>query len=826
MFMENVVPVALQRLRATDIIRMAGLATASQGQEYYRAGAVQQTQRQGGRIAGVVYVPQTMGNGATHIAQTAMRHVSLYPGTEGDAEACPVEIDVDSSTKWSSHCACGHTTIHISMSNGTESISQSQPLCVHAAALLYQWLARPMSFSTDAAPLNITHVQFVQEESEQREQGRERARTTMNFLSQHAFTATNASITHRGPIPLSSVEDILAQLGLSELRGLAREYDITTNGLTKQELAEAVLHELHQPDVVRRVAASLEKPQRQLLAALSLAGGTMMDEDLRGLFDRFKLGQPNQLQATLSALQNKGLLFRTSVNSSPQQRIGLSGVLLDVGWHMPEEVRSALHVTAPITRYSIEEHEDEIHALQHADSELLLTTLLLVARCIEENHLSDDDVKADTSSTSSSAPRPSGTPTGDGSIALPHPTDVPSQVVLKTLHNSIPRPIPALDFALRLLRLADILYKEPKELQSELHIMPDIAQLLLGPQRFEVLRDLFSLWLTQAPYDELYELQMQGLRVRVRGTSQNHPLLRSGELEAENNEARQSLIALLAQTPVGQWIHVNAFARFLYRIDPLFLQKRQRIFSTPHWWIEQEAERPLHPAQLTDWLKAELHYFTNLLRGPLHWWGICDLALAHDGQVLAFRLTPLARWLLHGTMPQELENEDTVTTSAHSLKIVDTQTVYARCAPVNWSSIEILERFTEIAGVRNGQLRYLVTPQALANAMSHGYRPEPLLRLLADVVQNTHSELLTQLERWLRNYGRTRLYTGVTLVETADTVVMRELSATTSLDEQIVQVIHPTLSLVDKGGAEQVIEELKRRGQTPLLHAEDIHGTH
>ena len=826
--MENGLPVALQRLRATDIIRMAGLATASQGQEYYRAGVVQHTQRQGGRIAGVVYVSQIPGN---RVRVAALGSAPSSTDTVEEVRRYSVEVDVASPTGWSSNCACGHNSLQVSISNGTDSVAQSQPVCEHAAALLYQWLARPMSFSTDAAPLTIAPIQSQQGEREQREQGRERA-TAMNFLSRHTPHTShtphtpNTPITQRGPVPLNNVGDMLTQIGLSELRSIAREYNITTNGLNRQELADAILHELQQPEAVRHVAATLEKPQRQLLAALSLAGGTMMDEDLRGLFDRFKLGQPNQLQASLLALQNKGLLFRTSVNSSPQQRIGLSGVLLDVGWHVPEEVRSALHVSAPVTRYSIEEHEDDIESIHNADSERMLSTLLLVARCIEEHHLSDDDIKDELNVRASSpVTRTVGTPTGDGSIALTTPVDTPSQAVLDMLSSSIPEALPTLSFALRILRLADILYKE--NVQTPLRVLPETAQLLLGPHRFEVLRDLFSLWLTQASYTELYELQTQhGLRLRVRATSQNQPLLRPGELDAENSEARQSLVALLAQTPVGQWIYTNAFARFLYRIDPLFLQKRQRIFSSPHWWIEQEAERPLHPAQLTDWLKAEYHYFTNLLRGPLHWWGLCDIALAHNGDILAFRLTPTAHLLFHDIMLQEQEDEYVATMPARSLQIVDTQTIYAHCSPTNWPHIETLERFTEIAGVRDGQLRYLVTPKALANAMSHGYRPEPLVSLLKTNIQNTHPELLAQLERWIRNYGRTRIYTGVTLLETADTVVMRELSATTSLDTQVVQTIHPTLALLDSVGAEQVIEELKRRGQTPLLHAEDIHGTH
>lgn len=821
MFMENIVSSALQRLRASDIIRMAGLAVASLGQEYYRAGVVQQAQRQGARIAGVVSVPSGTGNGT---ARSTSSRAATATIVNEQVQSYSVEVEIQSSTSWSSRCSCGQDAIPVLISNGTNTIAQAQLLCVHAATLLYQWIARPMSFSSEAAPLTIASPQGVQEESGQREQTRERATRTMNSLSQRAHTP----IAQRGPTPLNNLTDILTQAGLSELRNMAREYDITTNGLSKQQLVEAILQELHRPEVVRRVASTLEKPQRQLLAALSLAGGTMMDEDLRGLFERFKLGQPSQLQGVLLALQNKGLLFRTSMNSSPQQRIGLSGVLLDIGWYVPEEVRSALHVMTPITHYDLEEHAHEIKARENADPEFLLTTLLLVARCIEEHQLSNDDVYEELGSRTTSSPsRVVGTPTGDGSIPLPAPLDQPLQAVLKTLDAAIPRPIALLRFALHLLLHADMLYKDTS--LPYLHAIPDIARLLLGPNRFEVLRDLFLLWLTHPSYEELYGLHAHGLRLRVRATSQNQPLLRSGELEAENSEARQSLLALLAQTPIGPWIQVNAFARFLYRIDPLFLQKRQRLFSSPHWWIEQEPEHPLHPVQLTDWLKAEFRYFTDLLRGPLSWWGICDLIVGDDDQILAFHLTPIARWLLHGDMDalQEQEPMDTPILPTPSLEVIDMQTLSAACSSTNWTSIETLERFTEIAGVREGRLRYLVTPKTLAGAMSRGNDPELLLTLLASLTpqQDIHTQLLGQLQRRIANYGRTRIYTGTTLLEAADIAVMRELSATTSLGTQLIQSIHPTLSLLDKGGAEQVIDELKRRGQTPLLHNEDIHGT-
>jgi hypothetical protein len=826
MIMEHVVPIALQHLRATDIIRMAGLAAASRGQEYARAGAVQQTQRQGGRIAGVVSLPQEQGS------------------------VCPVEVEVYSSNEWASQCACEQQSLSGFPLNGrdTETAAPSQLLCSHAAALLYQWLTRPMSFSTEATPLAIAPKEDENQKSYARDQERwERGTTAVNTLPSRTHAPL---VVQRGPVPLSSLTDILTQLGLSELRGIAREYDISSNGMGKQQLAEAILSQLQQPEAVRHIAAQLEKPQRQLLAALALAGGSLMDEDLRGLFDRFRLGQQSQLQGILLALQGKGLLFRTSMNSSPQQRSGLNSVLLDVGWYVPLEVRNALRIQTPVTRYNLEEHANEVHTVQEGDVDSLLTTLLLVARTIEQHGLSSDDVQEERNmrTTSSHAPRSVGTPTGDSSIALPPPADQPTQAILALLQDAIPRPLPLLRFAWRLLRLSDMVYKERS--QTSLHVLPHITQLLLSPSRFEVMRDLFSLWYTQSSYEELYTLRTHGLRLRIRASSLNQPLLRPGELDAENSEARQALLALLAQAPVEQWISANAFARLLYRIDPLFLQKRQRLFASPHWWIEQEAERPLHPTQLADWLKAELHYFTGLLHGPLHWWGLCDLALADDGHMLAFRLTPLAHWLLHGDTgdapggnalgqgPGDTNEQagQQLDVSAHfsqrtQLTMVDAYTLSIACSPSNWSSIETLERFTEVAGVRDGRLCYRVTQKALANAISKGYSSEPLLAQLRAVepelaTQDGLMTLYTHVAQWIANYGRTRIYTSVTLLETADPVVMRELSATTSLDAQVVQTIQPTLSILNKTGAEQVTDELKRRGHMPLLHTEDMHGTH
>jgi hypothetical protein len=186
-------------------------------------------------------------------------------------------------------------------------------------------------------------------------------------------------------------------------------------------------------------------------------------------------------------------------------------------------------------------------------------------------------------------------------------------------------------------------------------------------------------------------------------------------------------------------------------------------------------------------------------------------------------------------------------------------------SPVEWPLIELLEDFAEVAGVQAGRLCYRLTAASLAEALSRGLNPTHLLQLLhqqADarelidapqaplgdtcppglakvgflgkgtagdhkgppIPSTPRSPLLTELECRIKNYGRVRLYTDVTLLEVADTLVIRELSAITPLEEQVVRTIHPTLLILKKQGAERIVQDLKRRGQVPLLHEEEDYG--
>jgi hypothetical protein len=820
--MDDVVPGVLQRLRAADIIHMAGLAAASLGQEYCRIGAVHETMRRGAQLLGVV----DTSHAVAEIAESSTNSALVTEHVLSEAHRYVVDVELLSSTGCLMHCTC-------------RPIGGSA-ICQHAAALLYQWLATPSAFGSSAPQDSHMPSPLVEKEDKVTPAVAEPQTALKSARTSNKSGATGYVAMLRGPTPSAPLLDILTQMGIGELRGLAREYDVTPTGQSKQQLAEAILDVLQQPDVVRKVASGLEKPQRQLLATLTLAGGSITDDDLRSLFERFGLGSPEKLQQMLLTLQSKGLLFRTNLHSSPQQRIGLSGSLFDIGWSVPAEVRASLRVPIPVTPFHLageDGAEGERPTILHVEPYHLLSDLLLVARALDGFRLDTRTEKDEHKSISRSSYPPyvptarvQRSPTQEDTANVTPLDELLSPALLATLQASVTRTPALLRYAVRLLRLADILHKDDSD-SSYLRSLPNAARLLLGPTRAEVARDLFELWLTQPGYEELFELQEENLRLRCRTTPLNHPILRPGELEAENSEARQMLVALIAQAPLDQWISFSAFARFIYRLIPTFLQKRQRLFPAPHWWLEAEEGRPLQPTQMYDWMRAEGHYLARLLRGPLHWWGISDLALGNEGQLLAFRLTPLAALLLNGIEPDEplTEREDEDIYSL--LDVSEEGEIVISCAPAAWSLIELVEQFTEQVGVRDNRLCYRLVPQSLTVALSRGQDPTALLRLLEHVAERQAqresplTRLMGQLERWTTSYGQIRLYTGVSLLEVADVLVMRELNATTSVEEQIVQTLSPTRLLLNKQSIERIIEELKRRGQTPLLHEEDEYGT-
>src|SRR5215471_9762134 len=105
--MYDVVPGALQRLRESDIVSMAGLTVASLGQEYCRTGAVRATKRQGARLSGIVEVP---GTTPTQAASTANHAVETQQASKSHPGLYGVEVELHDRVTCSVTCSCNQST--------------------------------------------------------------------------------------------------------------------------------------------------------------------------------------------------------------------------------------------------------------------------------------------------------------------------------------------------------------------------------------------------------------------------------------------------------------------------------------------------------------------------------------------------------------------------------------------------------------------------------------------------------------------------------------------------------------------------------------------
>lgn len=813
--MEHVVPGALRRLRATDIISMAGLAAATRGQEYARLDAVQATRRDEGRLSGIVEIA------ASSASEPSPEEEDAFSFPEPDAGSHYVTVELQGAMQWQSSCTCE---------------APSTALCEHAAALLYEWLAHPGLFRTLAA-------QAAMENRPQKERLHDLVNDAAAVQLPTSKTPREKPSSRTGGafrpilppqhtlVQVGGMQDILPQLGISELRSIARAYAVTAGNMNKPQLIAALLEQVARPEAVKKVAASLEKPLRQFLAAITLYGSAIPDEELRALYDRFALGQPAHYQQALASLQSEGLLFRTSLNSVSLARGAQGSGQLEIGWFVPLEVRAALKVTVPMTPYTLPagaqegSERDDQPRIRSMEPLRLLSELLLLVRLLDGTSLDEESSWLDFSDTLL-AEFTGTVRASDGSFLLQSTSDQPPESLIARLRERLPRSRTFLRFALRLLRGGNMLRRADDD-RNRLHIADSLAEKLLGEAQVQEAQELFMLWLKHSSIDELLGLREDGVDLRCRANTLRQPVLRMGELEIENSEARQLLVSLLAQVTPGQWMHFGAFARFVYRLNPLFLQRRQRYFASPHWWLEDNPDKPLKPSQFKDWQRAEHHYLAQLIQGPLYWWGICDIVSAPDGALLAFRLTPLASWLLQGNgVPGELERGRRRRLT-RLLVVVDAQEVLVPAHPAAWNLIKVLERFAQATGIQRSYLRYRFTPQALSKALRAGEDTKALFKILRLLAQrqpelaDALTQVIARLERLQKSYGQVRFYTHVPLLEVADQVVMRELEATTSLNEVVARPLSETMALLHEGGATRLSDELKRRGSAPLVHEKD-----
>ncbi|MBC8075041.1 MAG: hypothetical protein H7Y32_03115, partial [Chloroflexales bacterium] len=74
---------------------------------------------------------------------------------------------------------------------------------------------------------------------------------------------------------------------------------------------------------------------------------------------------------------------------------------------------------------------------------------------------------------------------------------------------------------------------------------------------------------------------------------------------------------------------------------------------------------------------------------------------------------------------------------------------------------------------------------------------------------------LDTLDSWANGFGQSQLYTGLSLLELSDELLLPELLRATGLSAALLDQLTPTLLLIDPARADALWAELVAKGYTP-----------
>jgi hypothetical protein len=226
-----------------------------------------------------------------------------------------------------------------------------------------------------------------------------------------------------------------------------------------------------------------------------------------------------------------------------------------------------------------------------------------------------------------------------------------------------------------------------------------------------------------------------------------------------------------------------------------------------------------------DWMQAEAEYIQNWLAGPLHWWGVLDLATTATGRPVAVRLSEIGAHIL--AQNRAGDNLFAVSASAEEWgpALVVTQEGRLAVAPLAAGARlhDALASWTRPVSVAGGRVIYSYDAGSAADAFDRGVDPEHLLTLLRQDASVAGKRALAateaQLNAWRATYGASSITTGWMLLEARDEA---------TLDEALLHVLQlqgdnadfrrlsPTAALVTPRLLSVLEADLRKRGFAAL----------
>ncbi|MDA1329626.1 MAG: helicase-associated domain-containing protein [Chloroflexi bacterium] len=307
----------------------------------------------------------------------------------------------------------------------------------------------------------------------------------------------------------------------------------------------------------------------------------------------------------------------------------------------------------------------------------------------------------------------------------------------------------------------------------------------LAAERGTALALLATAWLESEDFNELRLLP--GLAAE--GDWRNQPV-----------QARHKVIGFLQSALRGEWWSLPALIADV--------KARQADFQRPagdydSWYLKDKVSGNFLRG-FAHWDQIDGALIGYLVRGPLHWLGIVDLAGPKGEEALAFRFSAWAEALLYGSAPKGLAKED-------APLVVDSQGQIQVPRLTSRAVRYQVARFCEWEAPKRGMYVYRVRAASLERSREQGLEVRQLLGLL-----KAHSEaalppnLLQALQRWEKQGTQAKM--GPMLVlRLSSAAIMKALRASRAA-RYLGEPLGPTTIQVKDGASRHVLQALTELG--------------
>jgi len=234
----------------------------------------------------------------------------------------------------------------------------------------------------------------------------------------------------------------------------------------------------------------------------------------------------------------------------------------------------------------------------------------------------------------------------------------------------------------------------------------------------------------------------------------------------------------------------------VHRVEPDFLRRNGRYDA----WLIYNARGRLQAGR-ESWMQVEGVFVEAVVFGVLRWFGLVDGAGTERWE--AFRLTPLAAYVLHNT---PLEAEPT----PEPLTVQGTFDVVCPPGASLWARFQlgrIAERVSDDAAAL-----FRLTRRSVLQAVERGLTADEILRFLAEHGRGPVPQAVqSYIREWSGQVGQFRLEEAA-LLRSDDPLRLAELKRVRGVDLPPIEELTPTTWKVSSGDVSRLVQQLSRAG--------------